>query len=75
MLTTANKPTTLIIAIVKTNISLVKIGIGLLLAMSAAACSDSKPAGADPCDYVNPFIGTGGHGHTFPGASMPMGMV
>ena len=43
--------------------------------MSAAACSDSKPAGADPCDYVNPFIGTGGHGHTFPGASMPMGMV
>ncbi|WP_221409568.1 GH92 family glycosyl hydrolase [Marinoscillum furvescens] len=24
---------------------------------------------------VNPFIGTGGHGHTFPGASMPNGMV
>ncbi len=26
-------------------------------------------------DYVNPFIGTGGHGHTFPGATMPYGMV
>lgn len=26
-------------------------------------------------DYVNPFIGTGGHGHTFPGAVMPFGMV
>jgi predicted alpha-1,2-mannosidase len=26
-------------------------------------------------DYVNPFIGTGGHGHTYPGASMPFGMV
>jgi len=26
-------------------------------------------------DYVNPFIGTGGHGHTFPGASVPFGMV
>ena len=26
-------------------------------------------------DYVNPFIGTGGHGHTFPGATMPFGMV
>jgi predicted alpha-1,2-mannosidase len=26
-------------------------------------------------DYVNPFVGTGGHGHTFPGATMPFGMV
>lgn len=26
-------------------------------------------------DYVNPFIGTGGHGHTFPGAALPFGMV
>jgi len=25
--------------------------------------------------WVNPFIGTGGHGHTFPGAVMPFGMV
>ena len=25
--------------------------------------------------YVNPFIGTGGHGHTFPGAVVPFGMV
>ncbi|MEN3326737.1 MAG: hypothetical protein V7638_1544 [Acidobacteriota bacterium] len=25
--------------------------------------------------YVNPFIGTGGHGHTFPGAIVPYGMV
>ncbi|HEX2607934.1 MAG TPA: GH92 family glycosyl hydrolase, partial [Flavisolibacter sp.] len=24
---------------------------------------------------VNPFIGTGGHGHTYPGASWPFGMV
>jgi predicted alpha-1,2-mannosidase len=26
-------------------------------------------------EYVNPFIGTGGHGHTYPGATMPFGMV
>lgn len=26
-------------------------------------------------DYVNPFIGTAGHGHTFPGATTPMGLV
>ncbi len=25
--------------------------------------------------YVNPMIGTGGHGHTFPGATMPFAMV
>ena len=25
--------------------------------------------------YVNPFIGTGGHGHTYPGASAPFGMM
>jgi predicted alpha-1,2-mannosidase len=28
-----------------------------------------------PADFVNPFIGTGGHGHTYPGATMPFGMV
>ena len=25
--------------------------------------------------YVDPFIGTGGHGHTYPGATVPFGMV
>lgn len=25
--------------------------------------------------YVNPFIGTGGHGHTYPGVSAPFGMI
>ena len=28
-----------------------------------------------PSIYVNPFIGTGGHGHTYPGASAPFGMI
>lgn len=26
-------------------------------------------------NYVNPFIGTGGHGHTYPGTTLPFGMV
>lgn len=26
-------------------------------------------------DYVDPMIGTGGHGHTYPGATVPFGMV
>jgi len=29
----------------------------------------------DNTSYVNTFIGTGGHGHTFPGATTPHGMV
>lgn len=38
--------------------------------------SCNAPAGEpDYCAYVNPFIGTGGHGHTFPGAVVPHGMI
>jgi putative alpha-1,2-mannosidase len=29
----------------------------------------------DLLDYVDPFIGTGFHGHTFPGPVLPYGMV
>lgn len=29
----------------------------------------------DYCQYVNPFVGTGAHGHTFPGAIVPFGAV
>ena len=29
----------------------------------------------DYTSLVDPFIGTGGHGHTFPGATVPFGMV
>ena len=28
-----------------------------------------------PVTLVNPFVGTGGHGHTFPGATAPFGMI
>ena len=33
------------------------------------------PAEQDYASYVNPFIGTGGHGHTYPGAVVPNGMI
>ncbi len=51
----------------------------ILLALSIAACQppatdDGAPA-FDPIAYVDPFIGTGAHGHTFPGPTMPHGMV
>ncbi len=34
-----------------------------------------RAATASPCDAVNPFFGTGGHGHTYPGATVPFGMI
>ena len=49
----------------------------LLLLLCLAACSTEPKADyvADPANYIDPFIGTGGHGHTFPGATVPFGMV
>src|SRR5258708_20889474 len=44
----------------------------LLLTLTSAAFSQKQPS---PADYVNPYIGTGGHGHTFIGASVPFGAV
>lgn len=32
-------------------------------------------AGDNLADHIDPFIGTGGHGHTFPGPTLPFGMV
>ncbi|MEZ4951150.1 MAG: GH92 family glycosyl hydrolase [Saprospiraceae bacterium] len=38
-------------------------------------CTHSTDKNASLVDFVNPFIGTGGHGHTYPGATVPFGMV
>ena len=35
----------------------------------------STQAQKTPADYVNPFVGTDFNGHTFPGATLPFGMV
>jgi predicted alpha-1,2-mannosidase len=37
--------------------------------------SVSTVAQTNYATLVNPFIGTGGHGHTYPGATMPFGMM
>src|SRR5436190_3677381 len=42
----------------------------LLLLMTAPLLAQQ-----DLTRYVNPFIGTSGHGHTYPGATLPFGMV
>ena len=47
----------------------------ILFLLFIGVLTDSILAQKRPVDYVNPFIGTGGHGHTFPGATVPFGMV
>lgn len=50
-----------------------------LLALSIIACSPEPNAPSAEAEghagQVNLFIGTGGHGHTYPGAVLPFGMV
>ena len=46
-------------------------GFLCILAIGEAAFAAAHPLHR----RVDPFLGTGGHGHTYPGASMPFGMV
>lgn len=45
----------------------------IFLAIAVFACKTEEPRKLT--DFVNPFIGTSGHGHTFPGATVPFGRV
>ncbi len=57
------------------------LAAGLLLAVAGCQPPDSPSRGGSFEDlepltrYVDPFIGTGGHGHVYPGATVPWGMV
>ncbi len=48
-----------------------KFALTCLLPLLALTVTAQK----DYTSLVNPLIGTGGHGHTYPGASMPFGMM
>ena len=56
--------------LVRQTIRLFVIALSLITIVS---CSNSSSK--DLTKYVDPFIGTDGHGHTFPGATVPFGMV
>jgi predicted alpha-1,2-mannosidase len=51
--------------------------VALLAGIAAVALAPSARADAvaDPTAYVNPFIGTTNSGDTFPGATLPFGMI
>src|SRR5215213_1952835 len=44
------------------------------LVLVAGCVAQAAPPG-DLASHVDPFIGTGGHGHTFPGPTWPFGMI
>ncbi|MDB6018242.1 MAG: alpha,2-mannosidase [Pedosphaera sp.] len=48
-------------------IALILIGLSAL-----SSCPGAIP---QPVDEILPLIGTGGHGHTYPGATVPFGFV
>jgi len=50
-----------------------RIPLFIVAGLLSATTTFTQPT--DYTRYVNPFIGTGGHGHTYPGATMPHGMV
>jgi predicted alpha-1,2-mannosidase len=62
-------------------IGAVALAMGAMLAGTPAAASpavSARTAAApvtDPASYVNPFIGTQNEGNTYPGATVPLGMV
>jgi len=47
----------------------------LIVVFLFCAAFNARAQTKDFTRYVNPFVGTGGHGHTFPGATVPFGMV
>ena len=47
----------------------------LLILCVLVVSSAQISAQQDLARFVNPFVGTGGHGHTYPGATRPFGMV
>lgn len=57
----------------KTKLFLLSVAV-MGLATSCQQKPESQPL-ADEIQYVDPFIGTGFHGHTFPGATRPYAMV
>ena len=46
-----------------------------LIAAALVITPLAASAEREPASYVDPFIGTDGTGHTFPGPSRPFGMI
>lgn len=52
-----------------------KLNLMLMSGILLLGMYGCNPSTQDYAAYVNPFIGTGGHGHTYPGVVVPNGMI
>ena len=52
---------------------IIRSSLFLVLSVALAACS--RTSETNIVSYADPFVGTGFHGHTYPGATTPFGMV
>lgn len=57
----------------KTNFNYILVQLAVILVVTGFSGSISAKPG--PAGYVNPFVGTDYHGHTFPDAALPGGLV
>ena len=54
----------------------VSLTLAVMIFLFACDHKTDKPiVESTVADHVDPFIGTGGHGHTYPGATVPFGML
>lgn len=52
------------------------LSIAILAGMGCmTSCANADGAALNPVQWVDPYIGTGGHGHTFLGVAAPFGAV
>lgn len=57
------------------NCTYMMLALGILLLLCIPSWGLSQSSQPNLTRLVDPFVGTGGHGHTFPGATLPFGMV
>ena len=57
------------------NFTLFMLLVVLFFGCKESATQNNQHKAPSIVKLVNPFIGTGGHGHTYPGATVPFGMV
>ena len=59
----------------KNSVRLILLLLVIIFGCTKEPNSRTNNSDKDYTKYVDPFIGTGGHGHTFSGAMVPFGMV
>lgn len=60
---------------IRFNFSIIQIVFAGLILLSCDTKTKTYKTENDLASFVNPFIRTGGHGHTYPGATVPFNYI